>query len=63
LLQTLSNFKEAPLDPPSPQWLGHHCDRERVRASALWNQNHVDESYDPDFLQDLERLVGQMGKA
>lgn len=58
----LANFNKAPLDPPSPQWLGHHCDRERVRASALWNQNHVDECYDPDFLEDLERLVTQIGK-
>jgi hypothetical protein len=23
----LSNFKKATLDSPSPQWLGHHCDR------------------------------------
>lgn len=59
----LSNFDKAPLDPASPQWLGHHCDRDRVRDSGLWNQNHVDESYDPDFLDDLERLVGQTPKA
>ena len=59
----LSNFNKPPLDPPSPQWLGHHCDRERVRASGLWNQNHVDESHDPDFLEDLERLVAQIGKS
>lgn len=58
----LSNFNKAPLDSPSPQWLGHHCDRERVRASGLWNQNHVDESYDPGFLSDLEMLVTQMEK-
>lgn len=53
----LSNFNKAPLDWPSPLWLGHHCNRERVRASGLWNQNHVDECHDPDFLEDLERLV------
>ena len=54
----LSNFDRPPLDPPSAQWLGRHCDRDRVRASGLWNQNHVDESYDPVFLDDVERLVG-----
>jgi hypothetical protein len=54
----LSNFNKPPLDPPSLHWLGRHCDRDRVRASGLWNQNHVDESYDPVFLDDVERLVG-----
>lgn len=59
----LSNFSKMPLDPPSSQWLGHHCNRERVRSSGLWNQNHVEEVYDPDFLDDLERLVGQTASA
>jgi hypothetical protein len=59
----LSNFNKSPLDPPSPQWLGHHCNRERVKASGLWNQNHVEESYDPAFLDDLDGLVQRMGKA
>jgi hypothetical protein len=59
----LSNFEKEPIDPPSQHWLGHHCDRSRVRASGLWNQNHVDESYTPDFLDELERLVMQMGRA
>jgi hypothetical protein len=55
----LSNFDKPPLDPPLPQWHGRHCDRSRVRASGLWNQNHVDESYEPPFLDDLEQLVGR----
>jgi hypothetical protein len=59
----LSNFNKAPLDPPSAQWLGHHCDRDRVRLSGLWNQAHVDENYDPAFLQDLERLVKRVAEA
>jgi hypothetical protein len=59
----LSNFAKPRLDPPSPQWLGHHCDRALVRASGLWNQDHVDKSYDPGFLDDLEQLVAQMEKA
>jgi hypothetical protein len=53
----LSNFNNPPLDPPSLHWLGRHCDRDRVRDSGLWNQNHVDESYDPVFLDNVERLV------
>ena len=50
----LSNFEKAQLDPYSENWLGLGCDRERVRMSGLWNNNHVDEDYDPGF---LERLV------
>jgi hypothetical protein len=56
----LSNFQKPQLDPPSLQWLGHCCDRDRVRASGLWNQNHVDENYDPAFLNELEHLAGSM---
>ncbi len=59
----LSNHGKEPLDPPSPDWLGHHCNRERIRSSGLWNQNHVDEQYDPAFLDILERLVHEMGAA
>lgn len=53
----LSNFGRDRVDPPSSRWLGHQCDRPRVRESGLWNSNHVDESYDPAFLGELERLV------
>jgi hypothetical protein len=58
----LSNFDKLPLDPPSPHWLGRHCDRERVQRSGLWNQNHVDENYDPAFLDELEHFVAEMGQ-
>ncbi|WP_205648872.1 hypothetical protein [Acuticoccus kandeliae] len=53
----LSNLGKAPLDPPSASWLGHHCDRERVRGSGLWNNNHVDEKYDPAFLERMNTLL------
>jgi hypothetical protein len=59
----LSNANKPSLDPPSPGWLGHHSDRERVRQSGLWNQNHVDESYDPAFLLKLDQLVSATGGA
>lgn len=45
------------LDPPSPNWLGHFSSRGLVRASGLWNQRHVDEPYDPRFLDTLDFLV------
>lgn len=54
----LSNYKKSALDAPSTNWLGQYCDREKVRLSGLWNNNHVDEEYDPAFLVVLENLVG-----
>ena len=59
----LSNFGRPPLDPPSLNWLGHFCNRERVRTSGLWNSNHVDDDYDTTSLDTLERLIDQMGEA
>jgi len=59
----LSNFEKEPLDPPSTGWLGHFCNRERVRKSGLWNQNHVEEAYDPAFLSCFERLISEMRRA
>ncbi|MBV1933995.1 MAG: hypothetical protein KUG59_04855 [Parvibaculaceae bacterium] len=56
----LSNFDKAPLDPASTSWLGHSCNRERVRKSGLWNSNHVHEVYNPAFLGALEVLITQM---
>ncbi len=59
----LSNFGKEPLDAPSRDWLGHFCNRKRVRISGLWNSNHVDEQYDPAFLDTLERLIDGTEKA
>ena len=53
----LSNYAKNPLNPPSAGWLGIKCGRERVRTSGLWNNNHVDESYDQEFLTLLEKYV------
>ncbi|WP_217898206.1 hypothetical protein [Zobellella denitrificans] len=56
----LSNYNKATLDSPSPEWLGRFSGRPKVRLSGLWNQNHVDEPYDPGFLDVLNHLVSQM---
>lgn len=53
----LSNYDRAPLDPPSGDWLGSYCPHEKVRQSGSWNQQHVDETYDPAFLEVLDSLV------
>lgn len=59
----LSNHNKPPIDPPSPGWLGRDCGRERVRGSGLWNSNHVDESYDPAFLDELDLVISASGSA
>lgn len=56
----LSNRGRAPIDPPSVAWLGHECNRERVRSSGLWNSNHVDDDYDPAFLDTLQTCIDRM---
>jgi hypothetical protein len=58
----LSNLDKRPLDSPSPGWRGHTCDRGkgRVRDSGLWNQNHVEEAYDPAFFDVFESLIERM---
>lgn len=53
----LSNSGKTAIDPPSSGWLGRNSGRARVRSSGLWNNNHVDEAYDPAFLTLLERYV------
>ncbi len=53
----LSNFGRDALDFPSSTWLGLHSDRERIRQSGLWNSNHIDETYDPDFLLTFQHLI------
>jgi len=55
----LSNYNRIALDAPSSQWLGAHCNRERVRTSGLWNNNHVDETYAADFLGVLASLIAR----
>ncbi|MBI3507095.1 MAG: hypothetical protein HY059_19845 [Proteobacteria bacterium] len=50
------------IDLPSPSWLGHSSSRDKVRRSGLWNQRHVDESYDPSFLDMLETAIEQNAK-
>ena len=55
----LSNFNRVPCDPSSPVWLGRQCDRPKVRHSSLRNQQHVEDTYDPAFLDAFDRLVDE----
>jgi hypothetical protein len=59
----LSNYQkpvDLQVDTPSPNWLGSFCSKDKIRSSGLWNSNHVDEDYDPQFLSTLGELVKQM---
>ncbi len=53
----LSGYRRPAADAPSTDWLGHCSDRERVRLSGLWNNNHVDETYDSSFLGEIESRI------
>ena len=53
----LSSYSEPVIDRPSSKWLGQFCDRDRVRCSGLWNQDHVDEQYDSLFLDVMENWI------
>ncbi len=57
----LSNYARPALNAPSQDWLGHHCARELVRESGLWNQDHVRARYDPAFLDEFESLIDTRG--
>lgn len=51
----LANGDRDPIDTPSTAWLGRHSGRDRVYRSGLWNYKHVEERYEPSFLDVLER--------
>jgi hypothetical protein len=53
----LLSCRTSKLDRPSTGWLGHHANSEKIRQSALWNSNHVDDQYNPDFLPVLAHMV------
>ena len=58
-ISLLTNFDRTPCDPPSANWLGLHCARSKVRRSGLWNQQHVEDPYDPVLLDVFDRLVDE----
>lgn len=55
-ISLLSN-RFIPIEPASAGWLGNNSPRDGIRKSSLWNLNHVDQAYDPRFLDFLEEAV------
>lgn len=56
-LIALLSSRSGGVDTPSAQWLGLSADSEKVRASGLWNVNHVDDAYETAFLSAFRGLV------
>ncbi|WP_049937276.1 hypothetical protein [Haloplanus natans] len=57
LIALLSNRDTDPVDPRPNDWFGRHSRSPEIRASGLWNVNHVDEAYDPAALDRLAEAV------
>lgn len=53
----VSNYVEDPVDVRAQGWLGHDSPSQKIRISGLWNVNHVDETYDPVFLDHLADAI------
>jgi hypothetical protein len=53
-------FIDEIIDPPSDRWLGKYSPSEKIRKSGLWNEQHVDELWDFNFLERLERFARKM---
>jgi len=58
-LALVSNYRSEPIDMRRGDWLGTHSPVPEIRRSGLWNVDHVDETYDPDFLDVVERYVAE----
>jgi hypothetical protein len=46
--------------PPSGQWVGRFSDRPSITHSGIWNVDHTDRRYDPNFLEVLRHYVDEM---
>jgi hypothetical protein len=53
----LLSHRTGGIDHSSTAWLGRHAATEKVKTSGLWNVNHVDEPYNPTYLDLFTQLV------
>lgn len=54
----VSNYEKDDIDGRSDDWLGRNSPRSEIVGSGLWNIDHVDEGYEPAFLDRLAEAVG-----
>lgn len=48
-----TRVRQAGRPPATSGWLGLHAANPKVRTSGLRNSNHVDDNYQPSFLNDM----------
>ena len=60
MIALVSNLDTADIDPRREDWLGHHSPVTEIKQSGLWNINHVDEEYHPEFLETFESYIDSM---
>lgn len=53
----MSNFRKDALDRRDDSWLGKDSPRRKISDSGIWNINHVEEDYDPAFLDRVAEAV------
>jgi hypothetical protein len=58
-LAATSGASASPCRLVSASWLGHYATRPEIRDTGQWNIDHVDDSYEAEFLQRLAQRVGQ----
>jgi len=57
----LSNFgKPERIDASTQSWLGNYAWQGKIKASGLWNVKHVEDGYEPEFLDVLRKYVEEM---
>ncbi|WP_423743913.1 hypothetical protein V5735_13000 (plasmid) [Haladaptatus sp. SPP-AMP-3] len=56
----VSNYQKTTIDPREDNWLGNASPKSEIAESGLWNVNHVEEEYDPSFLNRFEELIREM---
>lgn len=56
-ISLVSNYAKGPIDTRDGGWLGKDSPRDEINQSGLWNINHVEEEYDPAFLDRLSKAI------
>lgn len=53
----VSNYVKDSIDNRNEDWFGHYSPVTEIQESGLWNINHVEETYEPAFLDTLARYI------
>jgi hypothetical protein len=53
----VSNYQKKSIDQRNEDWLGNDSSCRKIRNSGLWNINHIDDQYEPAFLDRLDKAI------